>query len=566
MKREEHTIDTLFREGLKDFQPEVPAYVWDNIKSNIKKEKRLKMLSYFRHIAAAIIILLAFGTGYFVSEYYSDENTGQVAEIITPASESQILQDNDIKKFSNVKNRTETIAEQQTTQNHNSYLTEQKTKSNTNQNNNLISEADVDKTPKHDYNKNQNQGVFASSASTNQPVDFTTREEQKQINSTYTSKGDDSGYNIYDVTEQQPSVQKELRAFASISNKQENNSNLPATLSPKDVNDEKYFDRHVLHYTQPLAKTDSKVFAFATKPDERKREFAIVESKNPHTEKNKESWSIGGQFSPLYALNSPATEKSNILAGENAQSLYVNSNEASHAADRVPLSSYTGGINVQYNENKRFSIRSGVFLSRVEQMVENMPVIEEISENTTSFQANIAKVDVKFDAASNTTLQQIRGEYYPGYDPVSDYNDKRGSEFSESNGAISDNATTLYQMDLDLVQQFQYVEIPLLFQYKLVDKKVGVHVLGGVNAGVLVSNVAKVKQENQEFWNGRTDEMNQVVYSAAFGMGVEYELFKNLSLNLEPTLRYGLTSLNRDRSVLDYPYTMGLYTGLNYHF
>jgi hypothetical protein len=172
----------------------------------------------------------------------------------------------------------------------------------------------------------------------------------------------------------------------------------------------------------------------------------------------------------------------------------------------------------------------------------------------------------------------LRETLYPEFDPIQQSLSQNFSGDQETNRGDdalagyteeqinSVNAENMYHLDLKLRQQAEYVEIPLILQYKIIDQKLDVKLNGGINTGILVSNTAIIQNSEHKFWDGKTNELNQFVYNASFGLGIEYPVSNKISLNLEPTFRYTLNSHAKSSDVFDYPYRFGVFTGVNYMF
>jgi hypothetical protein len=69
MNRDKKNIDRLFEQGLKGYKESPPVYSWDRLDAGLGKADRQKTFFYLRLLAASIIILFAFGAGYFYGVY-----------------------------------------------------------------------------------------------------------------------------------------------------------------------------------------------------------------------------------------------------------------------------------------------------------------------------------------------------------------------------------------------------------------------------------------------------------------------------------------------------------------
>ncbi len=90
--------------------------------------------------------------------------------------------------------------------------------------------------------------------------------------------------------------------------------------------------------------------------------------------------------------------------------------------------------------------------------------------------------------------------------------------------------------------------------------------MGGLNAGLVVGNNAYVENNSGRQRIGNTEDISNLNLSGTFGIGINYDLSKHLSLAVEPRFNYYLHSINTNPDVSYKPYRFGLYTGVYYAF
>ena len=106
MIRDKKNIDKLFEEGLKGFRGKPPNHSWDRLNNDLNKEKFRKTLVHVRWMAASLLILMAFGAGYFYAKYKINNQPEMVKDEIisqpydqieSPSRETEkfVLTDND---------------------------------------------------------------------------------------------------------------------------------------------------------------------------------------------------------------------------------------------------------------------------------------------------------------------------------------------------------------------------------------------------------------------------------------------------------------------------------------
>lgn len=251
-------------------------------------------------------------------------------------------------------------------------------------------------------------------------------------------------------------------------------------------------------------------------------ELIAFEQANTTTSEN--AWKIGGQFSPLYSFRS--TEQSSDVKLPGTE--YYNTIEN-------PMMTYSGGISVEFSSQSRWSIQSGILYSQVGQVSSEFIAVTDmnspytVSTSVGEIQPNIA----------------LKPDLPPGISAP-----PGGPIFSEE----------------DLIQQFEYIEIPFIARYKVIDRKIDFNVMGGLSTNFLVANDVYLNSVDKSNRVGKTDGVNAINYSSTIGLGAEYEINKNMSVQLEPAFRYSLTPINSDQNVKVYPYSFAIFTGIFYSF
>jgi hypothetical protein len=120
--------------------------------------------------------------------------------------------------------------------------------------------------------------------------------------------------------------------------------------------------------------------------------------------------------------------------------------------------------------------------------------------------------------------------------------------------------------DGEIIQNFEYIEVPLIVRYKVVDRKFGFNFLGGLSTNLLVGSNAYYSEDGNKEKIGETTNIKPFNYSSILGVGLFYSVSDRLNINLEPTFRYYLNSINESSVIKSHPYSMGIFTGLSYYF
>jgi len=116
-----------------------------------------------------------------------------------------------------------------------------------------------------------------------------------------------------------------------------------------------------------------------------------------------------------------------------------------------------------------------------------------------------------------------------------------------------------------VTQKIGYVEIPVELSYKLVDRKFGVELIGGISTLVLNDNQVLLTSEGLQMPIGEADNLNRVHFSSNLGVGLRYNFLKSFQASVDPMLKYQIGTFS-DGAGNFKPYFLGLYTGLSYRF
>jgi hypothetical protein len=259
-------------------------------------------------------------------------------------------------------------------------------------------------------------------------------------------------------------------------------------------------------------------------------------------EKPENRWAIGTQVSPLYSYRNLEIKDESMKRAD-----YYNQAESGTLA-------YSGGLNVNYSPTRRISVQSGLYYSRygvsVDQayFFENTPTADVPS--TTKFYS-VSNSSGTIDIADNTSVY-----YITNYGQRNNHNMSSGS-YDELSLQVNSG---------EVIQNFEYIEIPLVLRYRLIDRKIGFNFLGGLSTNLLVSSNTYYNEDGNKEKIGETTDIKPFNYSSIIGIGIDYAISKRFNINLEPTFRYYLNSINESSSIGSHPYSLGVFTGVRYYF
>ncbi len=269
----------------------------------------------------------------------------------------------------------------------------------------------------------------------------------------------------------------------------------------------------------------------------------LIEDKEPKNNK----WILGGEFSPLYSYRYIAE------TGGDYNQDYYNSAEN-------PIMSYTGGLNVQYKAIGRLTVQTGVYYTTMGQSFDYMSVYAN-----TAYDLVAEEYKDRFINSYSITNSSGDVSFNSPY-VIIDEELMRVSNLLDSKG-VADVSDPIYNnLDAEIQQSFQYVEVPFLMRYKLIDKNVDFNIVGGFGANFLIGNDVYLKYAGNKEVIGETKGVNTINYNSILGFGIEYPIMDRINIRLEPSIKYYLNEINSSSSVESHPYSIGIYAGVNYSF
>ncbi|MGI0105336.1 outer membrane beta-barrel protein [Salinimicrobium sp. WS361] len=127
------------------------------------------------------------------------------------------------------------------------------------------------------------------------------------------------------------------------------------------------------------------------------------------------------------------------------------------------------------------------------------------------------------------------------------------------------NATTLASpSDGTLQQKMGFLEVPLELEYLLVDKDFSLGIIGGGSVLFLEENDLSLALPGEEADLGGANRMNKLSYTTNIGLGLGYNLSKQLQLSVEPVVKFQMNTFKDSGG--QKPYFLGLYAGFSYRF
>ena len=132
---------------------------------------------------------------------------------------------------------------------------------------------------------------------------------------------------------------------------------------------------------------------------------------------------------------------------------------------------------------------------------------------------------------------------------------------SNVSSAITSNPTK-YR----LIERIDYIEIPVILRYSVIDRKLNFYVLSGMSANMLVDNNVFVDNGSDLVKSGTILMARPVNYSSTFGLGLGYQITGKLLIGFEPSFKYYFQSYTTSAQISSNPYAFGLFTSVFYRF
>ncbi|WP_191858370.1 hypothetical protein [Hanstruepera ponticola] len=600
-------IDRIFQEKLKDFEVSPNPELWGKIQNelNLEKEEPKKVIPIWMRIASiAALLAILITIGSFVFDGGSNNLTPDSNTVDTNADsnnpiidelDNNPLNNNTENKVANDDqiNEPNNASLENTSEQGSSHVvlseTENKPKSqsemvsspsNFSSNNNDIAESNKSEKEPSDYNNIEKQNLSNSKSSRLNKDNFTNSIESSvaQTDTSNSDKLDDNSNgmdnkndssskessnkksklsnSLINTESQATQVTDNLNNNASKStdkplhknNVSSNTSVANSTVSPSNSNAE--IDKQAVDNALGIEKTQEAVALNAMKGD------------TPHNEKEKEvnqkvgdslatseSPSIEEEIAQAENINEKEEEEEKLVnrwqVAASVAPVYYNSlGNGSHIDDQFVSNSKSGevnmsyGVNVSYALSKKLSVRSGVNSLNLSYDTDNVILYETPSGNNGTpinplRNINLAPQSQSLNAfsADNLGVQQINDVLY--------------------NAAIS--------------QRLSYYEVPVELEYKLVNNRFGLNVIGGVSTFFLDGNEVYSEFEEYNTYIGEANNINNVSFSTNLGIGINYKFTESFKFNFEPTFKYQLNGFENTSGNFR-PYIIGVYTGFSYKF
>ena len=139
------------------------------------------------------------------------------------------------------------------------------------------------------------------------------------------------------------------------------------------------------------------------------------------------------------------------------------------------------------------------------------------------------------------------------------------SKLIDNGNYITPSGNLLTRFDGAINQQISYVEVPLELGYKILDRKFGIEIIGGLSTLFLNDNSVSIVSNGQEMIIGQANNLNNIHFSSNVGLGFKYSFWKNFNANFQPMFKYQINTFSENSGNFK-PYFVGLYSGISFNF
>lgn len=562
--KDQKNIERLFQEKFKDFEATPPQDSWNAIASRLNEKKKKKRVIPFwfqlSGIAASFVII-----GTLIWNFQSEENT-------SPFNSNQTVvgveNDNNESPNSNLNSEGNSISNTNTNNQNasveeNTNTSESKNskfdtdlihskKSNTrvvsNENKNIRSNEKNNKTSRsiisdskknktrinHNINniKESNSIIVANSKKSK-------AKRNKSVNETLISNNDvlfskDENNNINNWVGSKNSKNKSNQnekintdKIDSFFDKNQTDTNYVNTIN--DAEKKSTDTTNVIVASSESVIINDSTLVAAISPEINPLEELLKEKEAGKNEDEKEKekekrsrWAVSTNASPVY-FNS-------IAEGSSLDSRF-------DANQKEYNNTLSYGVGINYAINDKLTIKTGV---------NNLSL--DYNTNDITFYQDVSAKPIE-NLNTNSMGKMISVE----------------SKLVDNGTYVSISGNPLRKFDGAINQQISFIEVPLELGYKILDRKFGIEIIGGLSTLILNNNSVSLVTNGQEMTIGKANNLNNIHFSSNVGLGFKYNFWKSFNANFQPMFKYQINTFNENSGDFK-PYFIGLYTGVSFSF
>ena len=545
--KDHKNIERLFQEKFKDFEAIPPQESWNIIASRLNEKKKKKRIIpiWFQlsGIAASFIII-----GALIWNFQSNQNTNSPNnsnETVVVGVDNSNSKD---KKSNTDFNNNETLRPEKNIENsenntikfdskridfeksnpivisnEKSNIRYKDKKNNSFESKNTLDTKNKKRYPNYNNKESNHEIVSNSKAKRNKSSKKNLFLETDLIATTKKNKNSKLNPNNNTTTSKKGLINSDK--INSFFDKTETNTNYVNT-SNDSLAQTKDTITAVLALSENIITNDSMLVAEIS-PEINPLEELLKEKEAGKNEVEKEKekrnrWAVSTNASPVY-FNS-------ISEGSSLDSQF-----SKNSKEFETTMSY--GIGAVYQISNKFSFKTGV--------------------NALTFNYNTDNVlfNTRLNSVTNNikTLDRNRNSENLAFSAINSKSD------------LGDALILLTESKGSIKQELSYVEVPLELSYKILDKKFGIDLIGGVSTLFLNANSISLISDGMEMNIGKANNLNDIHFSSNVGLGFKYNFWKSFNANFQPMFKYQINTFSENSGNFK-PYFIGLYTGVSFSF
>lgn len=521
-------IDRLFQEKFKDFETAPSDAVWNRINESLpnKKKKRRAIPLWWQigGVAAVIALLLTVGISVFNSDGSNNNNLPIVNTDKTDTKNNKAndnLNTSTNTKQDELKNETEGIKVAESESDSKSILDEE--------NINTLKKGQ-NSTPLS-ASKKSDQKLTSTSNRFNDSENKSSNQKRNKLTTNSTKNNNTKVANAIktDHSKSESSNQSELVKDSEIKSAIKKSVEENKTAVAKNTSSEKNESSNSEINNVANTEAENSIVEEAVKQSIKEAIAENTKSTEEIDEKEEDKqnrWSIEPNVAPVYF--------GSLGQGSPIDSQFNGNSKTSDI-------SMSYGIAGSYKVSEKLKVRAGV--NRVD--------LNYITSNIVTFTGtelfmrgeNMHSSNIKYKEELQTISFMNAGKY----------------------NLISKPDITDAKIAGDIDQRFGFIEVPLEIEYKLVNKKFGLHVIGGFSTLFLNNNEIYADIDGTSTLIGEASNISDTSFSANFGLGLDYSVSKQWNINLEPTFKYQINTFTNTSGDFK-PFFVGVYTGLSFKF
>lgn len=533
-------IERLFQEKFKDFEVVPPQRVWDNIEAELHKKKKRKVIPiWFRlsGVAALLLVGALIGYGILNNSPENNPNDGVVNQ------ENKGLQNDNGKNLIPTKNpiqsnqvvtstensNSSTISSEENNSQNNAFANQEnpekesssQTKKDYSNSRITVEKTSITNVASHSIKKKKNLEKRKESILLNNNSETISIANSQEKNAKSQNKTAFSTPNETAITHQNTLNTKENKYLNNTSDTKNKEKN--SAISPTKIGVEKELNKTQIAFDSKVLEEQKKdSTAVATVIPNPLEELLLQQEKEKQavTETKVNRWQITSNVAPIYfssaSNGSPISEE----FSDNSKNYEKNM-------------SY--GVGVNYALSNKWSVRGGVnkltLGYNTNDIVYYAGLSDASAKNSNGYNSKGSKIIVE----DNTAVNVLSFENVPG----------------KTHGYLN--------------QTMGYIEVPVELSYKLLDKKFGIELIGGMSTMFLNENNLSVVSNGYSVDAGKADNLNDISFTSNIGLGFKYKFWKSFQANVEPKFKYQLNTFSENEGGFK-PYFIGIYSGLSFSF